>query len=93
MILAGRGSSLAFRTALNNGIPVFYVDTTQDKMQYKTQDKILHLQDNIKSIQGVDKEFDILPSGLFGIVRGCWCVPEVCHLRDLTNEDKIHACI
>jgi hypothetical protein len=71
----GKGSSLAFRTAINRDIPVFVVakDFTQD---------------TVLRIQG---EFDIHPSGLFGVVKGFWCVPQACRQRPLINEEKIGA--
>ena len=52
----GKGSTLAFKSAIHNNKPVFVVSETRpDESSLYT----------------------VLPSSLFGVVRGYWCIPPV----------------
>ncbi len=52
----GKGSTLAFKSAIHNNKPVFIVSETRpDESSLYT----------------------VLPSSLFGVVRGYWCIPPV----------------
>ena len=61
----GRGSALAFKSAIFNNKPVFIVSKT------KPNDSSL---------------YTVLPSSLFGIVSGFWCVPPVYQKTGLCYE-------
>ena len=61
----GKGSALAFRTAIKNNKPVFVVSETPPEES---------------------ESYMILPSGLFGIAQGYWCIPEALKKTGLSNE-------
>ena len=61
----GKGSALAFKSAIYNGKPVFVVSETKPKES---------------------ELYTLLPSSLFGIVRGFWAVPPVYQNTGLCHE-------
>jgi hypothetical protein len=61
----GRGSALAFKSAIYNNKPVFIVSNTKPKEC---------------------DLYSVLPSSLFGVVSGFWCVPPVYQKTGLCYE-------
>jgi hypothetical protein len=70
----GKGSALAFRSAIHNSKPVFVIS---DSMS----------QDTVQRLQGDGKDlYSVYPSNLFGVADGYWCVPPVYEDTGLCSE-------